>query len=220
MMRISVPMARRTVSHSRASSSRPKPSFSLMPVKSFADALMRLLDQIGERVAAPLTIEASGIGLAPVAQRAADQAMHRQAEMPALQIPQRDVDCAQRFDREALLAVVAQPIIEALPMPLGGERILPNQQRLVELYDRSGQPRRAERLAPAAVAVLSDDLDKAGAAPFVPGLRIGEGLGQRCFENVDPDVPDLKVAQRFRRRRRSIRRAAYRPASRRSISAG
>ena len=91
--------------------------------------------------------------------------------MPALQIPQRDVDRAQRFDRQALLAVVAQPVIEGLPVPLGGKRILPDQQRLVELDDRSGQPSRTESLAPAAVAVFSDDLDKAGAAPFVPACE-------------------------------------------------
>ena len=138
---------------------------------------MRFLDEIVERFALSLAIEPGGIGLDAGAQRAAEQPVHRQPKMAALEVPQRDVDRAQRLDRQPFLAVVAQPIVEVLPEGFGGERVGADQQLPVEADDRRGQPRRTERLAPAAVAVLADDLDQAGAAALVPGLRIGERLG-------------------------------------------
>ena len=192
-------MARRTVSQSRASPSRPKPSLSLIAGKAFGDAPVRLFHQIGERVAAAFPIEPGGVSLDPVAQRAADQPRYRYPEMAALQIPQRDVDRGQRLDRQPLLPVVAQPVVEVLPVALGGERVLADQQRLVVFDDRRGQPRGAERFAPAAVAVLADNLDQARAAPLVPGLRVGERLGQRGVEDIDLDVADLHdgAVQRF-----------------------
>ena len=169
----------------------PEAELELDRGKPLGDALVRLLDQIGERIAAALPIKAGGIGLDARAQRPAQQPMHRQPEMAGLQIPQRDVDRAQGLDREALLAVVAQPVVEALPDRLGRQRVGADQERLVEFDDRRGQARRAERLAPAAVAVLADDLDEARAAPLVPRLRIGERLGQRRFEDINLDVADF-----------------------------
>src|SRR5580704_18727092 len=93
--------------------------------------------------------------------------------------------------------MVAQAVVERLPVPLRGERVLADQQRFVIFDDGRGQPRWAERLAPAAIAVLADDLDEAGAAPFVPRLRIGERLGERCIEHVYLDVANFhgRVAQ-------------------------
>src|SRR5204862_3705125 len=99
-------------------------------------------------------------------------------EMAALQIPESDVDRAQRFDRQTFLAMVAQPVVEALPDRLGRQRIGAEEQRLVVFDDRCCQSRRAERLAPAARAVLADDLDETRPAALVPCLRIGKRLGQ------------------------------------------
>ena len=152
---------------------------------------MRLLDQIRERVSAALPVEAGGIGLDAGAQRPAQEPVHRQPEMAALQIPQRDVDRAQGLDREAFLAMVAQPVVERFPDRLGRQRIGANEERLVEFDDRRSQPRRPERLAPAAVAILADDLDEARAAPLVPCLRIGERLGQRRLEDISLDVANF-----------------------------
>jgi hypothetical protein len=50
---------------------------------------------------------------------------------------------------------------------------------------------RAERLAPAAVAVLADDFHQQRAASLVPRLGIGERLGERGFEHVGADFGDL-----------------------------
>ncbi len=91
------------------------------------DALVRLVDEIGQRIAVALAVEPGGVGLDPVAQAAPQQDVHRHAEMPPLEVPQRDVDGRQRFDRQPLLAVIAQPVVEGLPMPFGGERIVADQ---------------------------------------------------------------------------------------------
>jgi len=50
--------------------------------------------------------------------------VNRQPERLALEIPQRDVDAAQRLHGEAALPVVAQVVVEALPMALDREGIL------------------------------------------------------------------------------------------------
>jgi len=50
------------------------------------------------------------------------------------------------------------------------------------LHDRGGQPGRAERLSPSAIAVLADDLDEHGATPFVPCLGVCERLFYRGYE--------------------------------------
>src|SRR3954453_8976116 len=116
--------------------------------------------------------------------------------MAALQIPERDIDRAQGFDRQAFLAMVAQPVVQIRPMPLGSKRVLADQQLLVVFDDWRSQPGRAEGFAPAAVAILADDLDQTGLAPLVPGLRVGERLGQRGFEYIGFDVADFEnVAQ-------------------------
>ena len=88
------PIARRTVSHSRDIVVEAKAELQFDAGEALGDALARLLDQIGERVAAALAVEPGRVGLDPVAQRPAEQPRHRHAEMPALQIPQRDVDRA------------------------------------------------------------------------------------------------------------------------------
>src|SRR5512146_2909357 len=104
--------------------------------------------------------------------------------MTRLQIPQRDVDRAKGLDREPLLAVVAKPVVEVFPDRLGSELVGANQQRLVEFDNGCGEARRTERLAPPARPVLANDLDKAGTAPLVPRLRIGERLSERSFEDI------------------------------------
>jgi hypothetical protein len=110
--------------------------------------------------------------------------MYRQPEIPALQVPQRSIDGAQRFYGEPLLAMVAQAVAEALPMKLGCQGIRSYQERVIKLDDRRGQKGRAECFTPATQPVLTDDLDQQSSAVFVPGLRIGERLRQ-CGSRAD-----------------------------------
>ena len=71
------------------------------------DALLRFGQQVVHRVAVALAIKAGGLGLDPLAQWPAEEPVDWQAEMAALQIPKRNVDSAQRLDRQALLAMIA-----------------------------------------------------------------------------------------------------------------
>jgi hypothetical protein len=84
--------------------------------------------------------------------------------------------------------MVAQPVVEVLPVKLSGEGIRIHQERFIELDDRGGQNRRAEGFTPATQPVITDDLDQQRTAPFVPGLRIGERLYQCSFESIGVDI--------------------------------
>ena len=59
-------------------------------------------------VAATLAVEPGRIGLHAAAHRTAHQAVHRQAEVPALEVPQRHIDGAQCLDGQPLLAMITQ----------------------------------------------------------------------------------------------------------------
>src|SRR5271154_2827884 len=111
--------------------------------------------------------------------------------MPPLQIPQRDVDRAQRLDRQSLLAVVAQPVVQTLPMQLGCERVRADQQGLVVVGDRGGQPRWTKGFAPPAHPILADDLDQHCPTALIPGLRIGERLSELRLQSISLDLPDV-----------------------------
>jgi hypothetical protein len=91
-----------------------KPSFSFI-AENPAETLFRLGNEIAQRVAITLAIEASGVRLNPLAYWSAEKAMDWQPEMTAFQIPKRDLDGTQCLDRQTLLPVVACPIVEGLP---------------------------------------------------------------------------------------------------------
>lgn len=63
---------------------------------------------------------------------------HGQAEVPALEVPQRHIDGAQCLDGQPLLAMITQPVVEILPMKLGREPIRTKEKRLVEIDDWRG----------------------------------------------------------------------------------
>src|SRR5215472_6700724 len=75
--------------------------------ESSRDPLLRFGQQVVHRVAVALAVKAGGVGLDPFAQWPAEEPVDWQAEMAGFQIPKRDVDSAQRLDRQALLAVIA-----------------------------------------------------------------------------------------------------------------
>jgi uncharacterized protein involved in type VI secretion and phage assembly len=74
-----------------------------------------------------------GVRPDPGAQRPAHQAVRGDAEVLALEVPQRAVDPRERLDGQALLAVVAERGVQPLPDRLGRERIHTDQERLHRL---------------------------------------------------------------------------------------
>src|SRR5271163_1266406 len=132
MIVIVPPIARRIVRHSRTSSWMPKPSLSWIAEKP---ALARCCASSTKYDV--LSVKSGRIGLDAAAHRAAHQTVHRQAVMPALQIPQRDVDRAQRLDRKSLLAVIAAGCTD-FALQLGCERVRTDQEWLVVVGNWGG----------------------------------------------------------------------------------
>ena len=96
---------------------------------------------------------------------AADQLVDRPAAGLADDVPERDVDAAQRRRRHALAAVVLDAVVEVFPDHLDVERVAADDARAELRLDVGlGDRRRAVALAPADDAVGGLDLDDAGAA--------------------------------------------------------
>ena len=169
-------------------------------LESLRDIAGRFLGEIAKWIARLAPVKAGRVGLHLGAQRTADQPVHRDAKMLALDVPQRDVDAAQALDHEALLPVIAQPRIDHLPQIVGPQRIFTDQPRRYALHDGSGHPCRAVAFAPADQPGVGFDLDHHGGAGVVPGAGIGEGLREFGFENMRADGgDDHALSARFTR---------------------
>src|SRR5260370_17446928 len=88
---------------------------------------------MGGRLAV-LVDAAAGIGLDPVA-AGAEQAIHRQLGDLAGDVPQRDVDAADRLHDQAAPAVLPGAREHLLPEIFDQERVLADQQRRQILLD-------------------------------------------------------------------------------------
>jgi len=168
-----------------------EPDLQLHGGKSLRGIARRLLAQIGLVVRALAAIEPGRIGGDRHADRPAHQRMDGLPERPAGEVPQRDVDPAERLDGEALLAVIAEAGVEIFPDRLAGARVASREQLAVEPHDRRIQPRRPVDLAEAADAVLRNDLHDERPALVVPGAGIGEGRGELRAQDMCHDGSDL-----------------------------
>src|SRR5690606_7097733 len=157
----------------------------------FRDVAGRLLGEIAPRVAGLTPVQPGCVRLHLGARRPAHQAMRGDAEVPALEVPERDVDAGERLHRQALLAMVAKRGVEALPDRFGRERVGADQQRRHGLDHGGVRPRRAVALAPADGAVRRLDLDQERGARARPPERPGEGLAQLGLEYMRADILDL-----------------------------
>ena len=81
---------------------------------------------LGETLAFALAfdpVEAGGVRLHARAERAAEQLVDGHVVKLAGDVPQRDVDGADRRDHRALAAVVARHVVHPVPQHFGVERI-------------------------------------------------------------------------------------------------
>ena len=107
---------------------------------------------------------AAGIGLDPVA-AGAEQPIDRHLGDFAGNVPQRDVDPADRLHHDAAPAVLPGTREHLLPQPLDQQRVLADQQRLQGFFDDSCGGAAAEAcLADADRAVIGFNLDEQRAA--------------------------------------------------------
>src|SRR5207248_8016539 len=110
------------------------------------------------------------------AQGATHELVHRDIEMLALDIPERDIDAAERRYDEALLALIAEAVEKLRPNPLGCERIGAEEMRAESRDHRRVGTRGPETFAPAHGAILAHDLDDAGLPCRIGGMRGRERL--------------------------------------------
>lgn len=126
---------------------------------------------------------------------AADEPAEGKAGGLAGDVPERDVDAGQRLDRHALLAVIAEQIIDVMPEDGAVARVAAEDHRPDDLLDDGAVGERdiagAEALAPAGEALVGSDLDQVRGAPGVELLGVAELLRQVVGEDVTDDVGDL-----------------------------
>src|SRR5215469_8048849 len=114
----------------------------------------------------PLLVKtAAGIGLDAVAARS-QQLVDRELRDLAGDVPQRDVDAADRVEDEAAPAVLPGPDEHALPQPFDHQRVLADERGFQVLLDHCGGDAAADPgLADADNAVIRLDLDQHRPAP-------------------------------------------------------
>ena len=140
------------------------------------------------------------IHLHPIVKSAPEQPAHRQARSLAADIPQGDVDRADRGDHRARATVVAGRVIHAVREDFGVARIRAEQQRCQRMLDGGGgdrgrlQPLR-ERLAPAGDAGVGGNLDDRRRALPDPSLRESERMLGRRPQRVNGDAGDFYFGQ-------------------------
>src|SRR5260370_7519295 len=129
---------------------------------------------MGGRLAV-LVDAAAGIGLDPVA-AGAEQAIDRQLGDLAGDVPQRDVDAADRLHDEAAPAVLPGAREHLLPEIFDQLRVLANEQRREVFFDhRRGDAAADPGFADADEATVGLDLDDQRAAPRLHPA--GAGIG-------------------------------------------
>ena len=141
-------------------------------------------------------VEPGGVGLHATAKGATQQLVDRLPVELAHDVPERDVDRADRGDHRSLAAVVARHVVHAVPQHLGVERIAADHQRPQRVLDHRGgdlgrlEPLR-ECLAPPDQPIVGDDLEQRGGALPDPPLRERERFRQRALQDVHLQVGDL-----------------------------
>src|SRR5271156_1789513 len=118
---------------------------------------------------------AAGIGLDPLT-AAAEEAIERHFGDLAGDVPERDVDAADRIHDDPAAAVLAGPCEHLLPQPLDQERVLADQHRLQQLVDDVPRDAAADAsLADPDHSLVGLDLDEEPAAArlHAAGAAIG-----------------------------------------------
>src|SRR6516164_1477823 len=143
----------------------------------------------------PFLVEtAAGIGLDPVA-ATAEQTIERQFGDFAGDVPERDVDAADRIHDDAAAAVLAGAREHLLPQPLDQQRVLADQHGSQHLVDDAGGGAATDPgLADPDDPLVGLDLDEKAAAPglHAAGAAIGRlaAIGERYCADVD-DLHDF-----------------------------
>ena len=105
---------------------------------SAGDRLGHLLGRVGH--------QHRGVGAHPVAVRRAEQLEDRLAERLALDVPEGDVEAADRVDRDPAPAEVDEAAVHLVPQPLDVQRVLADQHVAQAHRDRVRARRLHERL--------------------------------------------------------------------------
>ena len=134
---------------------------------------------------------AAGIGLDPLA-AAAEQAIERQIGDLTGDVPERDVDAADRIHNNPAAAVLARPREHLLPQPLDQERVLADQHRLQDLLDDvAGDATADPGLADPDHPLVGLDLDKEAAAARLHAAGASIGRVAPVGKRGCADIHDL-----------------------------
>ena len=160
-------------------------------MKAFGSVSGGFRGYVGHPLDTVLAERAGGIGAHRLAKAAAEEGGDRGTEMLALDVPQGDVDAAQRGDGQAPLALVAHQVVETDPQALRLQRITPQQGRRIGLDDGGVGQRGAEAFAPADGTVFAHDLHQAMLAPVETRRCTFESPVQLAVEKMGADSLDL-----------------------------
>src|ERR1039457_7646771 len=87
--------------------------------------------------------------------------------------------------------MVAVSCIDLVPKKLAAQRILTNQEGAELAHHRGIDACRTVTFAPADQTLIGLDLDDQRGPFRIPGPRVGERLGERCFQHMGADTDDL-----------------------------
>ena len=121
-------------------------------------AFVLILWRLGREFVERRAVEAARVNRNPRLRAAAEQTIHRLLRGLAEQVPQRDVDRADRDHADALAAERHRLAIHVLPEKLDVPRIRADEQRLeIQIDDLLGDERRERGVADADEAVVGED---------------------------------------------------------------
>ena len=157
---------------------RTQADFHLDRFESLRFIAERFLDRLFVQAIHVLEVKAGRIGLQRGTETAADQLVDRLVGGFADNVPQRNINTADRCDGHARQAVILDLVVELFPQHFNVEGIAPDDRRAQHRFDDGAiDCRRAIAIAPADGAVVGTDLDDQRALGFVePAARRGKRL--------------------------------------------
>ena len=170
-----------------------KPDLDLDGVEALLAIRRHLLGDIGHAIDAILTERTCSVSANALAEAPAEKQGDGNAEVLALDVPERDVDAGKGGDGKSALTLIAQQIVELAPDFLGFKRIAANQRRGIGVDDGGIGLRGAKAFAPADRSVIANDFNQTVPPAVKAHGRALERLVQPVIKKVRANGLNLHV---------------------------